>query len=1118
MFTFRCICSRRIVSAFLTFFLGITLSTSLAQTTYYVANNGNDNNTGRSISSPFQTLLKVNSLSLKPGDQVLFRRGDIFRGTLTIRQSGSATLPIVVDAYGSGDKPVLAGSVPVSNWTKLASNIYQASCPSCGNSVTGLYNNGVALPLGRYPNLDVSDPGKGTLTIRAHTDRYQIFSQTNLPSSIDWKGAEVVMRPTAWIIDRAVVDHQYGDALNLFNYSTYTPKDGSGFFFQNHPSTLDQQGEWYYDAANKLFQLYDTTGTLNSNTLTATVYSRAIEILNVSNISLRNLMLTQTLNISLFASNASKLTMTNLDIVNSGEDGVTITGSGSDLLMTDCRVLDANNNGIQIGTYQNVTLRGNSLRHVGSVVGRGKSGDGQYNGLQSAANQNVLLEQNRIDSIGYNGITFANNTTIRQNVISNYCITKVDGGGIYAWNGNRTSMSNILIQSNIIYVSPNVRGKYSTEDYSIGIFLDDCVEKVVIKDNTIFGNTQWGAFLHGNPNITFTDNTLFDNFACQLVVYHNGGVCPIRNDLITRNSCVAKLPSQLVAQYESNADDLRQYGLIDSNYYARPFNEEGAILGVYNVAYGRTFSLKEWQDFSKGLDLNSSGSPLTYNQYKNEGAGGITRFNSTFEADNDNWLLIYSRYNNGEVTQDNSNKLDGGTLRVGFTTPSGQSNSYAQAIKQVALTKGKTYVLRFDAVATVDATILIYLRQYGPPYKEYDRRYSVTLSPNRKSYELPFTVSDSDPNAVVLFQIDGEGPTFWLDNVRLQEDVPIWNNPDDFIKLFYNPTLKDSLVTLDGYFRDVKNQVYQKNVLLKPFTSIVLFKDALPQLPADLSVSLVSNKRVLGINELARIRLRVSNQSDQPAALARWTCRLPANILFVDSLGQPRTDNVLTGTVSQLAPLTDTTFTFLVQPISAGLFRLSAQITTATSPDPDSRPNSGTADGEDDASSIELRVDTPLAGAGVFESPNPNQRLLPTVAPSFDQSLTNPDQADLSLQMEVSNRAPAVGSLITCTLSIANVGGRAAQGVRIENLLPNGFDPVSSGNWTLNGRSLMTTVESIPAAATVRVSFQARVTLPGFWLNQAQISASAVSDPDSTPGNGFSNGEDDEAQTNGRTL
>ncbi len=208
--------------------------TVLAQPIYYVANVGNDANTGRSTSTPFQSLSKVNSLVLRPGDQVLFRRGDKFLGTLLIRRSGSEGQPIVFDAYGTGQKPILSGSVPVTNWTSMGNDIWQASCPSCGNAVTGLYKDGTVLPLGRYPN--ANSPNKGYLTIRAHTEKYQIFSQEHLPDGIDWTGGEVVMRPTQWIIDRAIIDQQYGDALNLRNYSSYYPADGWGYFIQNHPA------------------------------------------------------------------------------------------------------------------------------------------------------------------------------------------------------------------------------------------------------------------------------------------------------------------------------------------------------------------------------------------------------------------------------------------------------------------------------------------------------------------------------------------------------------------------------------------------------------------------------------------------------------------------------------------------------------------------------------------------------------------------------------------------------------------------------------------------------------------------------------------------------------------
>lgn len=1099
-------------------FLWVCLINSFSlfgQTTYYVAANGQDTNPGTTADAPLQNLAKVNQLSLQPGDAVLFRRGDTFRGTLLIRQSGTSSQAIVFDAYGSGPKPTLAGSVAVTIWSNMGGNIWQAACPDCGNTVTGVFQNETSLPLGRYPNSNTSN--KGYLTIGSHTGQNQIVSQEHLPDNINWVGGEAVMRPTQWIIDRATIQQQSGDVLSLTNYlnsSGYQPSDGWGYFIQNHPATLDQNGEWYYDAANKIIKLFSDQINPNNQAITATTQSRGVDATGVSNIILRNLHITQTLNESVSATNVSSFTLSANDITNSGEDGISVKGRGSNVFVENNTLLGVNNNGVWFDAYQNVTFRGNRLRRIGVIPGRGKGGDGQYNGLQSTANDTVLIENNTIDSVGYNSVTVWSNTIVRKNIISNYCMTKSDGGGIYIWNGLKAPMTNIHIVSNIIYNGLGAPEGSFRHEYSgaNGIFLDDCVENVEIKNNTVFHNIQWGVFLHAVSSITFTDNTLFDNGVSQLSVYPNGNFCLIRNNVITNNMLVSKLASQLVAQYESYTDDLFQYGTIDYNYYVRPYDDSATIRGFINASQGGqggNYALPDWTGFSRGFDRHSKRSPLTYKQYRNDGAGGTNRFTSSFDTNLDDWHIVYSNNNNAEAALDNTNKLDGNSLRISFPTPSGQSNSYAQAIRRIGtLTKGKTYVLRFDAVASTTASISVYLRSYGPPYTEYDRRYTVAMSPTRTNHELFFTASADGIDPIIMIQIDGEGQTFWLDNIRLQEDAPIQNNPDEFIRLFYNPTLKDSLITLSGAYRDVKNQVYAKSFTLSPFTSIVLLKDTLPVSLADLSLSLQAAKRIVQVNESIAIRLRVTNQSNTQAALARWTYRLPTNLQFMDTNGQVYSDNVMTGTVYKLLPLADTTFMILVRPTAVGLFRTAAQITTATSPDPDSTPNSGTADGEDDVATVDFRVLGPATT--VFESPNPNQRLLPAVASS--QPTPVPNQADLSLHMDVSKRVLALGETITFTVYVNNAGGHTADIVHLENQLPDGFELVNAAGWAANGRLLSITLRYIAANTTVSLPIQARLTSPGHWINRAQISETTIDDPDSIPGNGYTNGEDDQTQ------
>ena len=78
-------------------------------TTYYVdSNGGNDSNEGTSEGKAFQTLDKVNTLDLEPGDTVLLKRGSVFEDQalkFTKEDSGTAEAPVRISAYGEGNRP-----------------------------------------------------------------------------------------------------------------------------------------------------------------------------------------------------------------------------------------------------------------------------------------------------------------------------------------------------------------------------------------------------------------------------------------------------------------------------------------------------------------------------------------------------------------------------------------------------------------------------------------------------------------------------------------------------------------------------------------------------------------------------------------------------------------------------------------------------------------------------------------------------------------------------------------------------------------------------------------------------------------------------------------------------
>ena len=87
----------------------VTLAAPLfSQSTYYLDDvSGSDSYDGLSPSTAFLTVDHINTISLLPGDSVLFRRGSNWIGNLTPKGSGNKKSRIVIGAYGKGPAPVI---------------------------------------------------------------------------------------------------------------------------------------------------------------------------------------------------------------------------------------------------------------------------------------------------------------------------------------------------------------------------------------------------------------------------------------------------------------------------------------------------------------------------------------------------------------------------------------------------------------------------------------------------------------------------------------------------------------------------------------------------------------------------------------------------------------------------------------------------------------------------------------------------------------------------------------------------------------------------------------------------------------------------------------------------
>jgi len=120
-----------ILSLILFVIISTSLSSIILETraaTYFVdATSGDDANSGFAPESPWKTIAKVNSSGFNPGDQILFRRGEVWREKLVVPSSGTSSNPIVFSAYGSGNKPTIVGSDAIAIWANSGGNVWDAT-------------------------------------------------------------------------------------------------------------------------------------------------------------------------------------------------------------------------------------------------------------------------------------------------------------------------------------------------------------------------------------------------------------------------------------------------------------------------------------------------------------------------------------------------------------------------------------------------------------------------------------------------------------------------------------------------------------------------------------------------------------------------------------------------------------------------------------------------------------------------------------------------------------------------------------------------------------------------------------------------------------------------------
>ena len=807
--------------------LQVTLTVT-ATSYYFSTTDGDDDRTAaqaRSPATPWKTTSKLNTFfaNLQPGDNVLFKRGDTFYGSITIGKSGTSTASITIGAYGIGERPVITGLTTINGWTDVGGGVYESSVTTALlPHLNMLLINGVQYGMGRYPDTDAADGGY--LKFESFVGTTSITDAQLTETPYDWQGAEVVIKPWSWLLNRSIITNHVGGTLSFVG--DQQPRSaGYGYFIQNDPRTLTAFGEWYHNKTTEKIRIYfgdalPSSYLIQATTVDSLVYSTGKSYIRFCNLTFKGA------NANVFDLNGTSTNffIDSCDILFAGIDGINTAGSYTGFKLTNSNVWDCNDNCVLALATTSAIIRDNYIRNSYMIPGMGGERDGHGWSIRTGLGGTV--EYNRVINSGYIGIDVGGeNSTIQYNYIDSFCLVKDDGGGIYTSNGLNTTYINRLIKQNIIL--NGIGCIYGTPSLLAGcnsIYMDNRANGVTIEGNTIAFSNGYGMLFHNGKDMTVSNNTFWNNRRGAFHILDDNSAGETVGLNIKSNLFITKYATEPTITLSDDFDAITGFGTFDSNYYAGLLGNNTSILNVRNYIPPTNYGDYEYHDLASwklryGKDANSSYSLKNIAPYRDLFIVGSDKIpapdnNAVFNVCCSQWAgaAVYSA--------DPAHDMAGGHLVV---TPNPTSKGADVALSVGSVLAGTPYILRFSVKGSTysDQGSFGVRMQVGSTYTDY-QYYKIKATVEQVEMMFIPTVNSS---GTIRFSVAEGGTPFYLDNIHFYQATATVTNPSDSIRFEYNDTKVNKVVSLTGNYMDVRGRSYTTgSITLLPFTSEVLVK------------------------------------------------------------------------------------------------------------------------------------------------------------------------------------------------------------------------------------------------------------------------------------------------------
>jgi hypothetical protein len=566
-------------------------------TNYYLdATAGNDASTGTSAAFAWRTLVKLNSFSFVSGDVIYFKRGESFYGSITRSLSN-----ITLDAYGTGDLPIITGATQLTSWVKTGTNKYYAAL-NADSTMNIASLDGVAMGRARYPN--ITDANRGYLTYDGYPDGSTNtgYSTTRIRGTVagDWTGKKVIVRDNEWRMIQGLVTADSVDALTFQLWFGYTglgitptlepTKDNFGYFFIDDTSFLDQNGEYKYQKNLNRFYMYFSDDNPNGHTVIVSTVDTLINLSSSDNVTINNIRFEYGAQYCITGTTNDNVVINNCEFSMCGGVGMGFYRL-SNSNITSNKIYDIMSNGIFIRSitspYNNITIADNTALRCGIIPGMictGLSSEGV--GIHADVNEGLSMLRNFVSETGVDCYRFQGDILeVAYNWGAYGCSVCQDHAIFYSYTDPADSKvyTDRKFHHNFAFNAVGAAAGTAGSTVRASAFYFDGKSSQIVAENNFGYKCPRKIFnLNIRSNVTIRDNTMIlsdtsvgHNVSMGIGIQKNYGVAitgfNMKNNIIWGHKSTQSIiyytgASTTTTQSNINAE-IAAIGDIDSNYY-----------------------------------------------------------------------------------------------------------------------------------------------------------------------------------------------------------------------------------------------------------------------------------------------------------------------------------------------------------------------------------------------------------------------------------------------------------------------------------------------------------------------------------------------------------------------